>query len=1067
MRQAAGQVAWETHRALHLLFGLALLLLLAAGGAAWRLAQGPIELPFLAQAIADRANEFAADGMAPDARLEVGRVSIGWQGWRDGHLTPLELRLSDVRLRQPDGAVTAELPGAGITLSLPWLLRGELAPRRLELLRPEMTLRRDAAGHVALLVGPATAGAAEAGGQQGNAGLDSLLTELMRAPSDDTPLSALQSLRILGGRITVEDAALGKTWVLDAADVTLRRRLGGGLLGDAEATLLLGAERVPVWIGAEMATPPDGTPAELALQLRLPELRPAQLAAAAPGLAPLARLDATARIEAAVRLGADGTWRDASARLSTESGVLDLGEGRRLAIAGLALDLAATRDRVTLTQGRLRLDGPTPPNLTLAGEALLRDGRWRGAATLGLDRVAIADLGRHWPEGLGRSVRSWITQNLTAGIARDGQWRIEAEAGAGLEAPRVTSLTGTLEVAEATVHWLRPIPPAERAAGQVTFGLEEISLRVTGGRQSGGQVTVRDGTVRFLLPPGGQESAALEINLAGPIPDALAVVQHPRLRLFERRPLPIKDPRGSMEGKLNINFPLLADLPVALLQLRVQARLRDVRMADVLLGRPLERGTVDLTVDNNGLRATGTATLAEIAARLTVEMDFREGPASQVVMRETVRAETDASRLVALGLALPELVEGAIGLDIRSERRRSGQGRAHVRAELRQARLMIDPLAYTKPPGQNAGGEMVLRLAGDRLEAIESFRVEAADLRLRGAASFTGATRLERITITEGVVEGSRFSGEARPPASPGAPWSVTLRGAVLDLRRTLAEDSPSQNADPAPDPAADQGPAFAADARFDRVLLGEGREVAAVVAQARIDGRGVLRAGTLAGRAGPRGRFEAVIQPAGNGRSLQLEAEDAGALLGSFDVLRKLEGGRLSVRARYAGNHPGAPLQGTAEMTDFAVRDAPSFAKLLQAMTLYGLVEAVSGPGLGFSRLVAPFSLTPEVLTLGEARAFSASLGLTATGTLDRRRQRLNMTGTIVPAYFFNSLLGNIPIFGRLFAPEAGGGLFAATFRITGAAEDPQVSVNPLAALTPGFLRGLFGIGQATPGRP
>ncbi|MBU8542630.1 MULTISPECIES: AsmA-like C-terminal region-containing protein [Roseomonadaceae] len=1065
MRQAAGQVAREAHRALHLLFGLALLLLLAAGGAAWRLAQGPIELPFLAEAIAERANAYVVPGTAPDARLEVGRVSIGWQGWRDGHLTPLELRLSDVRLRQPEGVVAAELPDAAVTLSLPWLLRGELAPRRLELLRPELTLRRDAAGQVALLVGSGTPGEAQAGGQEGGAGLDELVAELMRAPSDATPLSALQSLRILGGRITVEDAALGKTWVLDAADVTLRRRLGGGLLGDAEATLLLGAERVPVWIGAEMTTSSTDGPAELALRLRLPELRPAQLAAAAPGLAPLSRLDATVRVEAEVRMGSDGTLRDASARLATEAGVLDLGEGRRLPMGGLEVALVGTRDRITLTQGRLRLDGPTPPVLTLGGEALLREGRWRGAATLGLDRVAIADLGRHWPEGLGTSVRSWITQNLTAGIARDGQWRIEAEAGAGLEAPRVTSLTGTLEVAEATVHWLRPIPPAERAAGRVTFGLEEISMRVTGGRQSGGQVTLRDSSVRFLLPPGAQETAAMEINLAGPIPDALAVVQHPRLRLFERRPLPIKDPRGSMEGRLTIGFPLLADLPVALLQLRAQARLRDVRMADVLLGRPLERGTVDLTVDNNGLRASGTATLAEIAARLTVEMDFRDGPASQVVMRETVRAETDASRLVALGLALPELVEGAIGLDVRSERRRNGQGRAHVRAELRHARLMIDPLAYAKPPGQHAGGEMVLRLAGDRLEAIESFRVEAADLRLRGAASFTGATRLERITITEGVVDGSRFSGEARPPASPGAQWSVALRGAVLDLRRALAEDGPAP--DPASEAAGDQGPAFAADARFERVLLGEGRELAAVVAQARIDGRGVLRAGTLAGRAGPRGRFEAVIQPAGNGRSLQLEAEDAGALLGSFDVLRKLEGGRLSVRARYAGNHPGAPLQGSAEMTDFAVRDAPAVAKLLQAMTLYGLVEAVSGPGLGFSRLVAPFSLTPEVLTLGEARAFSASLGLTATGTLDRRRQRLNMTGTIVPAYFFNSLLGNIPILGRLFAPEAGGGLFAATFRVTGPAEDPQVSVNPLAALTPGFLRGLFGIGQPVPGRP
>jgi hypothetical protein len=166
-------------------------------------------------------------------------------------------------------------------------------------------------------------------------------------------------------------------------------------------------------------------------------------------------------------------------------------------------------------------------------------------------------------------------------------------------------------------------------------------------------------------------------------------------------------------------------------------------------------------------------------------------------------------------------------------------------------------------------------------------------------------------------------------------------------------------------------------------------------------------------------------------------------------------------VAATYAHNGPGAPLSGTAEMDDFAVRNAPAFGKLLQAMTLYGLLEAMAGPGLGFSRLIAPFTLTPETLTLADARAFSASLGLTAKGTLDRRRQRLAMEGTIVPAYIFNSLLGNIPILGRLFSPEAGGGVFAATFRLQGPLDDPQVSVNPLAALTPGFLRGLFGIGQ------
>ena len=143
----------------------------------------------------------------------------------------------------------------------------------------------------------------------------------------------------------------------------------------------------------------------------------------------------------------------------------------------------------------------------------------------------------------------------------------------------------------------------------------------------------------------------------------------------------------------------------------------------------------------------------------------------------------------------------------------------------------------------------------------------------------------------------------------------------------------------------------------------------------------------------------------------------------------------------------------------DFRIHDAPALGKLLQAMTLYGLVDVMRGPGLGFSRLVAPFRLTDDALDLTDARAFSPSLGLTMKGRLDLNAERVDMQGTIVPAYFFNSLLGNIPLVGKLFSPERGGGVFAASYTLRGRLADPDVSINPLAALTPGFLRGLFGL--------
>lgn len=1055
MRQAAGQVAAGLGRLARLALGLCLVGLLAAAAGGWRLAQGPIEVPPLARLMEAAANRDGA------ARLEVGRATIAWEGWHGRGATPLELRLGQVRLRDADGTTTLHLPDAAVSLALPWLFRGQLAPRRIELLGPTLRLTRDAAGGLALALGETPEAGGGAAAEEMLPG--SLLAELMAPPNEATPLGALILFGVRDARLLVADQQLGAVWEIAQANMEWRRLPGGGMTARGTGTLALGAARLPASFAAEA----KGDPVVFGFRLALAEARPAELAALAPALAPLAALDAPARLDLGGRLDEAGRLATLEARLAARSGRLDLGAGRLVPIAGLDLHGALRGESITLDRARLVLDGPGTPTLAGSGQAERGAAGWRMRGRLALDAAPLAELARWWPEGLGGNERAWILENITAGTARDGAWDIVAEAGPDLSDLAVTALSGTLEVEDATVHWLRPVPPVEAARGRIGFGLEAVTVEVAAARQAGTQVQARGATIRLGFAPGTVPAADIALPLAGPLPEVLAVLQHPRLRLFANRPMPLKEPAGTLDGQMSVAFPLLADLPVEQLRLRAQARLGNVRLADILLGRPIERGQFDLAVDNDGLRLNGQASFAGIATRLGVEMDFRAGPPTQIVMRETVQARAEARALAALDLANEEVVRGPVGLDIRSERRRNGQGRVTVRADLREATLMIEPLAWSKPAGQNAGGEAVLRLQGEELAAIESFRVEAPALLLRGSAAFARGTRLERVTIAEARIAESRLTGEARPPPRPGGPWSVALRGPVLDLRQAMAEETP-----PAPpaSPAAAPGPALALEGLFERILLGPGRELAAVEARLAMDGRGVLRQGRVAGRAGPRGAFEAVLAPRGAGRpgrSLTLTAADAGALLGAFGILESVQGGRLSVTASYAHDAPGAPLSGVAELDEFQVRNAPAIAKLLQAMTLFGLVEALATQGLGFAKLIAPFTLTPEALVLEEARAFSASLGLTAKGSLDRRRRRLAMEGTIVPAYIINSLLGNIPLFGRLFSPEAGGGVFAATFRLQGPLDDPQVSINPLAALTPGFLRGIFGLGQGGTGSP
>ena len=587
-------------------------------------------------------------------------------------------------------------------------------------------------------------------------------------------------------------------------------------------------------------------------------------------------------------------------------------------------------------------------------------------------------------------------------------------------------------------------------------------MQAESGRQSGSALNISATTVRLFDLDTNREQMEISGRIRGPVPDTLALLRHPRLKLFEKRPLDLKNPGGQVDATLQMAFPLLVDLPDDAIKVNVRARLTALRLADVVAGQSLERGTADMTVDNTRLRATGNAVVGGIQTALAIEMLFRPGPPGQIVERIQANARTDMASLERFGLDLEGLADGPVTVEAVMEKPQVGDTRVNLRGDLRDTRLRLSPLAWEKPPGQPGTARAQLRVAGETLKGLEGLVVEAPGLNLRGTGSFAAGNRLDRLELAEVALGRSRFAGDVRAPARAGAPWAIRMRGPVLDLGPALAAETDPAKPEAAPtaEPAAD----IVVQGTFDRVLLGGDRFMTAMDGQIRADGSGVLRQGRVTGRASGTAPFDVMVTPRGAGRDLRLTSEDAGALLMAFDVLDQVRGGKLLLTGHWANNRLDSTLTGTAELDNFQVLEAQAVGKLLQALTVYGVFEAVQGPGLAFSRLVAPFSFSPATLTVRDAQAFSASLGLTASGTLDRRSRTLAVEGTIVPAYVLNSLLGRLPLIGRLFSPERGGGLFAANYAVSGPVANPKIAVNPLSMLTPGFLRGLFGGQPATP---
>ena len=131
--------------------------------------------------------------------------------------------------------------------------------------------------------------------------------------------------------------------------------------------------------------------------------------------------------------------------------------------------------------------------------------------------------------------------------------------------------------------------------------------------------------------------------------------------------------------------------------------------------------------------------------------------------------------------------------------------------------------------------------------------------------------------------------------------------------------------------------------------------------------------------------------------------------------------------------------------------------AQLLSLASLTGLADTLSSGSMKFEEFVVPFTWKGDLVSVRDARLYGPALGMTADGDIDIGLRVLDFDGTLVPAYTANSILGDIPVLGDIFVGEKGGGTFALTYTVSGPFETTQIAVNPLSALTPGFLRQIF----------
>lgn len=1010
------------------------MLVLLAG--IWRLMQGPIELNWLAPYV-ETAFERSGTGL----NLAISGVRLGI----DRRTHQLELRAERVNVARADGEPLASFPEMTAGFALDGVLRGRFEPSHVTVERPLLHLTRGAGGAIAAQIGSGEQGVPDLGPQ--------LLERLAGPPERDSPLGLLRRLSIRGATVILDDQGSGRTWRADRVDISIERG-GKGTRGDVSFAMPMGASTPELHASyrylAERRL--------LDLDVSIDGVQPAAIPPLVPELAQLGHLDAAvsgtlrtridlqagvaqgSRLDLAMGAGrVHSDWLPA-ASIAVEQGELHATyapETRQIRVEKAVVGLGGGS---TLTFEGI-LDGITP-ELIAAPVGARPPGRVTASLNGALTRVPVARLGELWPAAFSPGGRQWTLANVHDGVLDEASVRLALDLDPAAHTGRVLNAEGRLRYHDLTVNYFQGLPPVRKVDGTAIFGNHSLEFAPTGGTLKGLKVT--GGSLRLTNLGEGLEWLAIDLAIAGPLQDALEVLDQKPLHYARAIGLDPSHVAGRADTQLHFRLPLLHDLKLEAIDYGAKTTITGAKTGKVVLDRELTDGNLVLDLTRTGAHLNGTARFDTVPAKLDASLFFHPKSGPHAVYRVEMSLDDQAQRRFGLDFA-PDRLSGPIGLDATYQALAANRGEATALLDLGGAALTIPEAGWKKPPGQPGSAKIVLDLDHDKVTRIRQIEVSAAGLDGRlGAQLGADHQQIERVEIRRLAVGDSIVTGSVSRRDAGG--WRADIHAARLDARHLLEDATLS-----APAPASQP---LAVNAKIDRLVMGDKRELHQVGAELLRSG-GVWQSGHIDGHY-PNGH-QMSLRFGEPGRSgLTFRSDDLGATLKLLGIADNVAGGRLTIDGQLAEIDGRRTLRAHLEGKNYTIMQAPGLARILALPSLTGFASLLSGSGLPFGTLRGDFAYNGSRVTLERLLASGEALGITANGWIDIDRDRLELQGTVAPAYLLNSLLGNIPIIGQLLGGGSQG-LIAANFQLTGPTADPAVAVNPLSALTPGILRRIF----------
>ena len=672
------------------------------------------------------------------------------------------------------------------------------------------------------------------------------------------------------------------------------------------------------------------------------------------------------------------------------------------------------------------------------------------------DGISVVAAKQFWPFFIGMGARRWAHQNVKGGWVENLRFNMDAPhgiVGRLRTGEKFTEDQFSIEAKFRNVSFnsFGAMPLIENGDGRLTLkgmrfdvALEKAeAIEGLSGRARLGESTfsIED----FAELPA---QAKAQVSLNGPANILGEISNRKPLLVMDRIDVAASQFSGSAHADIVAEFPIKRGLSEAEVAWNALVDMTDGASSRKISGRILTNAELVIEANAEVARISGTARIDGVPSNFSVVEPTSKN--SKYLRKRNLSARLDPALQKKVGLDLSPIIKGPIGLKIEQQ-----EGKKEKQfLDLTDAEINLPWVGWRKGAKIPAQAHYSLKTSKG-VNVFEAFEISGEGFRAKGELAFDKEGIVSATLRNVALNRGDDFSLKIKREKSV---FHIQAEGESYDARgimnKLLREG----------DFAESQGATSVKVNAKVKTLLGfQNLQVSNATALYETD-KGRLKSLDVSGTTPENKTMYARAGNNGQRTGFEIRAEDAGHALGFADIYSKMRGGELLTALTKVGD---GPFSGLVKVKNFEVIDEPRLAKLVSTTkqnlsndrdgsapeNIRNIQERRVRFGLARARIVKGDGF----LTASDGRIANNQIGLSFEGTVYDQTNRMNISGTFMPAFAINRAVSAIPIIGQLLGNARDSALIGITYRLKGPMSQPTLDLNPISLVTPGIFNRIF----------